>query len=48
VGERRELKKVCSRIQTRPGHGWKDNIKMYLRKVGCGGKDWIEVAQDRD
>jgi hypothetical protein len=20
---------------------WKDNIKMYLQEVGCGGMDWI-------
>jgi len=28
--------------------GWEDNIKMDLQGVGCGGKDWIELAQDRD
>ena len=21
---------------------------MYLQEVGCGGIDWIKVAQDRD
>jgi len=26
----------------------KDNIKMDLRKVGWGGKDWFDLAQDRD
>jgi hypothetical protein len=26
---------------------WEDNIKMDLLEVGCGGMDWIEVAQDR-
>ena len=27
---------------------WEDNIKMGLQEVGCGGMDWIDVAQDRD
>jgi len=32
----------------RPRHRWEDNIEMDLQKVGCGGMDWIELAQDRD
>ena len=32
----------------RPWHRWEDNIKMNLREVGCGGIDWIELAQDRE
>jgi hypothetical protein len=32
----------------RPRHRWEDNTKMDLKKVGCGGMDWIELAQDRD
>jgi len=32
----------------RPRHRWDDNIKMDLQEVGCGGMDWIELAQDRD
>jgi DNA relaxase NicK len=27
---------------------WEDNIKMDLQEVGCGGMDWIDMAQDRD
>jgi hypothetical protein len=32
----------------RPRHRWEYNIKMDLLEVGCGGMDWIELAQDRD
>jgi len=32
----------------RPRHRWEENIKMDLQEVGCGGMDWIELAQDRD
>ena len=31
----------------RPRLRWEDNIKMDLQEVGCGGMDWIELAQDR-
>jgi hypothetical protein len=31
----------------RPRHRWEDNIKMDLQEVGCGGSDWIELAQER-
>jgi hypothetical protein len=27
---------------------WNDNVKMYLQEKGCGSKDWIGLAQDRD
>ena len=32
----------------RPRRRWEDNIRMDLREVGCGGVDWMELAQDRD
>ena len=27
---------------------WVDNIRMDLKELGCGGMDWIELAQDRE
>jgi hypothetical protein len=27
---------------------WEDNIKMDLREIGRGGRDWIYLALDRD
>jgi hypothetical protein len=27
---------------------WVYNIKMDLREIGWDGRDWIELAQDRD
>jgi hypothetical protein len=32
----------------RPRSRWEDNIKMDLQGIGCGGKDWIELAQNKD
>ncbi|KAJ4436544.1 hypothetical protein ANN_16575 [Periplaneta americana] len=32
----------------RPRRRWEDNIKMELREVGYDGRDWINLAQDRD
>jgi hypothetical protein len=31
----------------RPRRRW-ENIRMDLQEVGCEGKDWIGLAQDRD
>jgi len=52
--ERRGLYKVLvgkpegKNLLGRPKHRWEDNIKMDLQEVGCGGMDWIELAQERD
>jgi hypothetical protein len=32
----------------RPRRRWVDNIKMDLREVGWDGRDWIDLAKDRD
>ena len=54
IGDRRVLYRVLvgksegKRSLGRPRFRWEDNIKMDLQEVGCGGMDWIEVAQDRD
>ena len=32
----------------RPRRKCEDNIKIDLQEVGCGGVDWIDVAEDRD
>jgi len=54
VGERRGVYRVLvgksegKRLLGRHRRRWEDNIKMDLPEVGCGGMDWIELAQDRD
>jgi hypothetical protein len=32
----------------RPRCRWEDTIKADHQEVGCGGMDWIELAQDRE
>ena len=32
----------------RPRRRWEDNMKLDLQEVGCGGMDWIHLAQGRD
>jgi len=41
-------KPLGERSLERPRRRWEDNIKMALQEVGCGGLDWIELAEDRD
>ena len=54
IGERRGVYNVLvgnpqgKRPFWSPRRRWEDNIKMDLQEVGCGGMDWIELAQDRD
>jgi hypothetical protein len=54
MGEGRDMYRVLvgkpegKRPLGRPRCRWEDNIKMDLQKVGCGGMDWIGLAQDRD
>jgi hypothetical protein len=32
----------------RPKRSWEDTIKTDVQEVGCGGIDWIDLAEDRD
>jgi hypothetical protein len=32
----------------RPRRRWEDDIRADLQEVGCGGMDWMELAQDRN
>jgi hypothetical protein len=54
VGERRGVYRVLvgksegKRPLRRRRRRWENNTEMDLQKVGCGGMDWIELAEDRD
>jgi len=54
MGERRGVYRVLvgkpegKRPLGRPRRRWEDNIKMDLQEWGCGGMDWIELAQNSD
>jgi hypothetical protein len=32
----------------RPSRRWEDGIRVDRREIGCGGVEWIHLAQDRD
>jgi hypothetical protein len=54
IGERRRIYRVLvgkperKKPHGRPRRRWEDNIKTDLQDVGCGGKEWIELAEDRE
>ena len=54
MGEKRGVNRVLvgkpeeKRTLGRPWGIWEDNIKLDLKEMGCGGVDWIGLAQDRD
>ena len=41
-------KREGKRSLVRPRRRWEENIKIGLQEMGCGGVDWIELAQDTD
>jgi len=53
MGDRRGVYRVLmgktegKRPLGRPRRRWEDS-KMDIQEVGCGCRDWIELAQDRD
>ena len=54
MGKRRGVYRVLVRKPEgkrpfgRPRGRWGDNIKIDLQEMGCGGMDWIELAQNRE
>ena len=54
MGERKGVywvlvaKREGKRPLGRPRCRWEDKIKTDHQEVGCGGMDWIELAQGRD
>jgi hypothetical protein len=52
MGEERNVYRVLvgkperKRPLGRPRRRWEDGIRMDLRKIGCGGIEWMHLAQD--
>jgi hypothetical protein len=46
MGERKGAYSVLVGRPESKRHRWDNNIKMELQRVGWGGMDWIDVAQD--
>jgi hypothetical protein len=32
----------------RTSHRWENHIKIYIREIGWGTRDWIHLVPDRD
>jgi hypothetical protein len=54
MGEKRHADRILvgnpegNRPLGRPRRRWVDNIKTDLREIGWGGRDWLDLAQDKD
>jgi hypothetical protein len=54
MGEKRNAYRILARNPEgnrplgRPRRRWVDNITMDLREIEWDGRDWIDVAEDRD
>jgi hypothetical protein len=53
MGEERNVYRVLmgepegERPLGRPRRRWKHGMRMYLRNIGWGSVEWIQLAQDR-
>ena len=54
MGDRRDAYRVLvgnsegKRPLGKPRRRWENNIMIDLQKIGCGGMDRIDLAQDRN